>query len=110
MNKVYVVQHQMRWDGEKLVPKFDLAPAEEHGKLVYLLGPQAGPFNPPSIIEELTRKLEQFTTDDCLLLIGNPCIIGWAVAIAAKVTNGEVKMLQWSGKERAYITIPSKIH
>lgn len=112
MNKVYVVQHQMRWDDEKkdLVPKFDLHPAGKFGELSFLLSPTAGPFNARSIIAELKEKLAKYTPDDYLLLVGNPCLIGWVVALAAKVTGGRIKLLQWSGKDGGYIEIKCTLY
>lgn len=106
-NKVYVVQLQRRWDDSKtdLIAKFDLAPARKYGELVYLLSPTAGPFNSRSIIAELWDKLEDYTPNDHLLLIGNPCLIGWVMAIAAQITGGTVRLLQWNGKERGYLEI-----
>ena len=109
--KVYVVQCQMRWDGEKgsLVPKFDLAPAEVFGELVFLLSPSAAPFNSPPIIDELQRKLAGYDDDDHLLLVGNPCLIGMVVALAADANNGRVKMLQWSGRHQSYRVVEASL-
>lgn len=105
--RVFVVQKTMRWDGTKgeLVPKFDVSPAQEYGEIVYLLSPTASPFRPDSLLGELHEKLKDFTPDDYLLLIGSPVIIGLAVAIAADYTDGEVKVLQWSGKAGKYLPI-----
>ena len=107
MSRVFVVQNQHRWDrdNEKFVPKFDLSPAGIHGELVYLLSPTAAPFRPAPVIEELRRKLEDFTSDDALLLVGNPVLIGLAVAVAADYNDGQVNLLQWSGKNRKYLKV-----
>jgi hypothetical protein len=40
-----------------------------------------------------------------LLLIGNPILIGCAVAIAARANAGRVKLLQWSGTDQRYVTV-----
>ena len=107
---VYVVQKQMRFDRESgsLVPKFDLEPAEEYGAIEYLLSPTAAPFNPGPILAELRERLARFNDEDYLLLVGNPVIIGWAMAIAADI-NGNVKALQWSGKDQRYICIDAEV-
>lgn len=104
---VYVVQKQHKWDTQKqeLVEKYDLRPAEEYGDLVYLLSPTAAPFNSRPIINELKEKLKFFKPDDYLLLIGNPALIGFSVAIAADHTGGSLNLLQWSGKDRKYLPI-----
>ncbi len=104
---IYVIQNQHRWDEEKAeyVPRFDLAPARIYGNLKSLLTPTAAPFMSKGVIKELHEKLEHFTDDDYLLLIGNPALIGFAVAIAAFYNEGRVALLQWSGKDQNYIPI-----
>ena len=107
MSIVYVVQNQHRFDKEKgiFVPKFSLEEAKEYGELSYLLGPTASPFRPEPIIEEMQRKLWSFSDDDYLLLVGNPILIGCAVAIAAEHNEGKAALLQWSGTDRRYIPV-----
>lgn len=114
---VFVVQEQHRFDHSigRLVPKFDLSPAEQHGRLVYLLSPTASPFSlgsvdtPGTVLAELMDKLQQFGDDDHLLLIGNPVLIGVATAIAADCNDGRVRLLQWSGKDRRYISVSASL-
>lgn len=111
-SRVYVIQQQLRFDANKqrLVEKFDLEPARAHGEVHFLLSSNAAPFNSEPIIAELHDKLADFTQDDFLLLVGNPCIIGFAVAIAAdKISLGQVKLLQWSGKDRRYIPVTATL-
>jgi hypothetical protein len=105
--KVYAIQNQHRWDQGKgeFVPKFDLSSAKQYGDVEYLLTPTAAPFNSGPVVKELKQKLSWFGDNDSLLLIGNPVLIGCAVAIAAKVNNGRVKVLQWSGTDRRYVAV-----
>jgi hypothetical protein len=107
---VYVVQNPHRTDKRKgaLTPKFDLSPAEKFGDLIYLLSPLQVPNDPREIIGELQEKLSKFSDEDYLLLIGNPCFIGWATAVAAATNNGRVRMLQYNGKRRRYYVIKCK--
>lgn len=107
MSRVFIVQNQHRWDKdkEKFVPKFDFTPAEEHGELVNLLSPTAAPFRTEEIVEELHQKLRTFNDDDTLLLVGNPVLIGMCLAVAADYNAGNIKVLQWSGKDKRYIPI-----
>lgn len=111
MSRVFVVQNQHRWDPrlEKLVPKFDLTPAQEYGKIEFILGANANPFNPELIVPEMQDKLSEYSDEDFLLLIGNPILIGWATAIAADANDGFVRLLQWSGKDRKYISVQADI-
>lgn len=108
-NRVYVVQQgSMRnpATGEK-VP-FDFTPAEDYGELVFLLPPAAIPSNPEAICAELHRKLKDITPNDFIVLTGNPCFIGWVVAIAAMYCN-RVSLLQWSGRAKRYVWIKSPL-
>lgn len=111
MSKVFVVQKQQRWDAARgmMVPKFDVEPARQYGELVFLLSPTAAPWNPDSIIGELRGKLIDFTSEDFLLLIGNPVIIGWTVTLAYQRTGGWLNLLQWSGKDGSYRCIPCNL-
>ncbi|MBW2636282.1 MAG: hypothetical protein JRC86_01935 [Deltaproteobacteria bacterium] len=107
---VFVVQNQMRFDHgkNKLVPRFDLSSAEQYGELSFLLSPSASPFNPESVLNEMAKRLENFSSEDHLLLVGNPVLIGMASALAADIA-GTVQFLQWSGKDRKYIIIKAGV-
>lgn len=104
---VYVIQDQQRWDdqSQKLVSKFNFESALTFGRIEFLLSPKAAPFNPESILCEMHGKLKHFTDADNLVLVGNPALIGWAVALAATYNGGKVSVLQWSGREQRYIRI-----
>jgi hypothetical protein len=81
-----------------LVPKFDVAPAERFGEIVWLLPPSAAPWG-TTVVAELRDKLVDYDGDrDFLVLIGNPCLIGMTVALAAAAGGGKLQFLQWSGK------------
>ena len=111
MNRVFVVQKQMRFDRDvgDYVPKFDLSPAREYGELHYLLSPSAAPFSPESILAELHERLADFGDSDYLLLVGNPCLIGFATAIASDYNDGRINLLQWNGKERRYLPVSADL-
>ncbi len=113
MAVVYAVQNQKRWDAEQgtHVPRFDLSAAQEFGTLRFMLSPTANPFSPGPIIKDLARSLQQFTLDDYLLLIGNPCLIGWATAMAAYTLEdeGKLQLLQWNGRERKYVVVEADV-
>ena len=65
MSKVYVVQNHASYDKSSglMVPRFDLSPAEEFGELVFLLSPINTPSKAEKAIEELKRKLKDFSDD-----------------------------------------------
>lgn len=105
--RVYVVQNQHKWDRdrERFVPKFDLSPAEEFGELVFLLSPTASPFRPEPIISELKEKLADIRPEDYVLCVGNPLLIQWVGVIAAEALGGQLRSLQWSGKDQRYVAV-----
>lgn len=105
--KVYVVQNALHYSPKTrgLVPKFDLSAAHEYGEIIELLSPNAGPFSLETILPELHDKLSNFRSDDFLLLIGNPVLIGLSMSIAALYNHGDMTVLQWSGKEQGYLPI-----
>src|SRR5689334_17698838 len=107
MPRVFVAQmpHRMNERSGALEPRFDLSTAERYGRVEFLLSPTARPFNPGPIVAELREKLSDYGDEDYLLLVGNPCIMGWACAIAADFNDGKVNILQWSGRDQAYTPI-----
>lgn len=109
---VFAVQQQMQFDQEKkeLVPRFpSITKAESYGKIEFLLGPGANPFTPELVLGDLHEKLSSFSDDDFILLIGNPVLIGMAVAIASYYNKGKVSFLQWSGKHGSYTKVSAQI-
>jgi len=110
---VYVVQQQMRFDKEKreMVPRFpSISRAESWGTLEYLLSPSAHPFHPELVLGDLHKALKDFSDEDYLLLIGNPCLIGMATCVAAHYNAGRVNFLQWSARENEYTIIKSEMY
>lgn len=103
--RVYVVQHQTK-DG---AAKFDLRPAEQFGRLVFCLDADAKPFNHHRVIRQLHERLRDIRKHDYLLLLGNPCLIGWATTIAAHYSGGILNLLQWERRDQAYEVIRADI-
>jgi hypothetical protein len=104
---VYAVQSPRRRDLQtrKMVPRYDLAPANIYGEVKELLSPTTKPFNPAPIIDELYIKLENFSDDDYIICIGNPILLAIAVTVASDINDGKVKLLQWHGKKEEYIAV-----
>ena len=111
MSIVYIVQDQQRMSRHtgRLERKFDFSSAERFGRLVSLLSPTAKPFQPQSVIPDLREKLRGFSDEDFLLLVGSPVLIGFAVAVAADVNEGRVRLLQWSGERGEYTPISANL-
>lgn len=109
MGNVYVVQNHLRYDPEQgeLVPRHNISPAERFGKLKFILTPRANTQRPEEVIAKMDLILAGYCDDDYLLPIGNPALIGWAMAIAAAHNEGRLRLLVWSGKDRDYTPVKS---
>ena len=62
-------------------------------------------FSPGPLIFKLRKGLKNFTTDDYLLLTGDPAIIGVACSIVSEFTNGKYNLLKWDKQDRIYYPI-----
>jgi hypothetical protein len=108
--RVFVVQNQTKASrAGAFVPKFNLSPAQEFGEIVFCLPPGLQPFDNEKVIDQLHKALSDFTSDDYLVLTGNPILIGWTVAIAAMITQGHLNMLQWDSQHQIYRLIKSDL-
>ena len=107
--KVYVIQHIAgSADGR---PKINILGAQEYGDFVFLL-PELSQiiFSPGPLIFKLRKALKDFTTEDYLLLTGDPAIIGVACSIVSDITNGKYNLLKWDKQERKYYPITINLY
>ena len=110
MPHVYVIQNHASYNKQTglMVPRYDLSPAEKFGKLEFLLSPVTVPSVPERAIATLREKLKDYCDDDYLLLIGNPCFIAFAAAIAADVNEGRINLLQYNGTRKQYYVVEAE--
>jgi len=87
-------------------PKINILGASEYGAFKFLL-PELSQmiFSPGPLIFKLRKGLKDYTTEDFLLLTGDPAIIGVACSIVADMTNGKFNLLKWDKQERKYYPI-----
>ena len=87
-------------------PKINILGAAEYGTFKFLL-PELSQmiFSPGPLIFKLRKGLKDYTTEDFLLLTGDPAIIGVACSIVANMTNGRFNLLKWDKQERKYYPI-----
>ena len=110
--KVYVVQEI---PGSKAgTPKINIMGAASYSTtndFIFLL-PELSQiiFSPGPLIFKLRKALKNFTTDDYLLLTGDPAIIGVACSIVSDMTNGKYKLLKWDKQERKYYPIEINLY
>jgi len=108
-NKVYVIQ--MIAGTAEGRPKINIMGASEYGEFVFLL-PELSQiiFSPGPLIFKLRKALKNFTSDDHLLLTGDPAIIGVACSIVSDMTNGKYNLLKWDKQERKYYPIEINLY
>ena len=91
--KVYVLQHPLR-NGSPL----DISDAARYGEL------QSPIFSSKynvlldvsDAIASLESALQNYNEEDFIMAIGDPVLIGAAMAIAARNADGKVKLLKWN--------------
>ena len=101
---VYVIQEIAGTKDVK--PKINILGAAEYGTFKFLL-PELSQmiFSPGPLIFKLRKGLKDYTTQDHLLLTGDPAIIGVACSIVSNITNGKFNLLKWDKQERKYYPI-----
>ena len=108
-NTVYVIQEVA---GTKSgAPKINIMGAAKYGKFEFLL-PEFSQiiFSPGPLIFKLRKALKNFTTEDYLLLTGDPAIIGVACSIVSDMTNGRYNLLKWDKQERQFYPIQINLY
>ena len=108
-NKVYVIQAIAGTSEGR--PKINIMGASKYGEFVFLL-PELSQiiFSPGPLIFKLRKALKDFTTEDHLLLTGDPAIIGVACSIVSDMTNGKYNLLKWDKQERQYYPIQINLY
>ena len=110
--KVYVIQEI---PGSKAgSPKINIIGAADYstsGKFNFLL-PEFSQmiFSPGPLIYKLRKGLKDYTSDDYLLLTGDPALIGVACSIVSDITNGKYNILKWDKQERKYYPIEINLY
>ena len=106
---VYVIQEIAGTKDGK--PKINILGAAEYGTFKFLL-PELSQmiFSPGPLIFKLRKGLKDYTTEDFLLLTGDPAIIGVACSIVSDITNGKFNLLKWDKQERKYYPIQINLY
>ena len=107
--KVYVIQEIPGTQAGN--PKINIMGASKYGEFKFLL-PELSQiiFSPGPLIYKLRTLLKNFTTDDYLLLTGDPAIIGVTCSIVSDMTNGKYNLLKWDKQERQYYPIEINLY
>lgn len=108
-NIVYVIQEIPGTQSGN--PKINIMGASKYGEFKFLL-PEFSQmiFSPGPLIFKLRKGLKDFTSEDYLLLTGDPAIIGVACSIVSDTTNGKFNVLKWDKQERKYYPIEINLY
>ena len=108
-SRVFVIQEIAGTKAGK--PKINIMGASNYGKFKFLL-PEFSQiiFSPGPLVYKLRQGLKDFTSDDYLLLTGDPAIIGVACSIVSDITNGKYNLLKWDKQERKYYPIEINLY
>ena len=92
-------------------PKINIMGASRYGQFKFLL-PEFSQiiFSPGPLVYKLRQGLKDFTSNDYLLLTGDPAIIGVACSIVSDITNGKFNLLKWDKQERKYYPIEINLY
>ena len=108
-SEVYVIQEI---PGTRIGrPKINIMGASKYGEFKFLL-PEFSQmiFSPGPLIYKLRQGLKNYTSDDYLLLTGDPALIGVACSIVSDITNGKYNILKWDKQERKYYPIEINLY
>lgn len=108
MNKVYITQDKVKYNANKTGetgPQFDFRPLLKFGEPIILLPARVNFFVTVPVVRALRDKLATFSDDDYLVPIGDPSIMGAAVAIACNINGGRAKILKWDRQYQDYIPV-----
>jgi len=109
MSKVYLIQQiPGTTKGE---PKYNILGAQKYGEIVTLL-PEFSQMilSPGPLIQKLRTLLKDITSEDYLLLSGDPAIIAVTGSVVSDLTSGKFKLLKWDRQEKTYYPIEVNIH
>ena len=104
MSKVYLTQEI---PGTSIgQPKYNILGAQKFGQIVTVFPERSQIImSPGPLIQKLKTLLKDYTTDDYLLLSGDPAIIGVVCSVVSDITNGKFNLLKWDRQEKTYYPI-----
>mgnify|MGYP001208089474 FL=1 len=102
MTKVFITTNQKT----KMGGYRDVSDCERFGTPTVLFeNPRQVQVNSIRFVGIVEQKLKDFTSEDFLLLMGDPVLIGICCTVAAKKTNNKFKVLKWDREQSIYIPI-----
>jgi hypothetical protein len=108
--RVFIPQVVLRFNQGlgRLVPVYDFTPASQHGQLTTVLDENDDPDYLSRYGQKVKLALSDFTHEDFLLAVGDPCLIALCSAVIAR-KNPVFTMLKWQREIRMYVKIEVKV-
>jgi hypothetical protein len=80
-------------------------PAADYGEIKFLVPPKTNiMFSSEDTVNKIKEGLQQFNSEDYILLVGDPICIGVATYYAANKSQ-KVKFLKWDNREFKYFPV-----
>ena len=61
------------------------------------------------MVNYLRHQFRNFTQDDYILPTGDPCLVAVGTCVAARNSQGQVRLLRWDRKEKNYHEVNARI-
>jgi len=103
--RVFIVHEPLRRDPESgnMIPMHNLTPATEYGDLRFIIptGDRPG-YDPEASLQYIRPAMADFMPEDFIVCVGDMALVSWAVALAARTTDGYVQLLRWDARADNY--------
>lgn len=86
----------------------DLTPAQQYGQLTPVLGFDDNPKYIARLTPKVQKGLADFTHQDYLLAVGDPCLIGLCCGIILR-SSPMLTMLKWERSLKMYVKVEIKL-
>jgi hypothetical protein len=93
---VYVVQE---------LPQFNIVDALRFGDISVVLPPGNMSFNTQATVKKAYQNLRNFTSEDYLLMIGDPVAMSICFTTAVALAGGTINILKWDRQTKAYFPV-----
>ncbi len=102
--RVFIPQVVLKYSKEfgRLVPVYDFTPASPHGQLTSILSEDDDVNFLNRIGPKVKLALSDFTHEDLLLAVGDPCLIAMCAGVIARRVP-RFTMLKWQREIRMYV-------
>ena len=108
MSRVFVIHERLQRNNStgEFEPGRDFSPAAEHGVITPVVGTGRPSHDPKTELALIQDALADYTSDDYLLLVGEPQFLAFAGAIAARASGGFIRWLNWDRRQHRYFASP----